>query len=483
MASLSVFALLAILSSPGQPVLLDFYSDTCGPCLSMEPTVRRLMAEGYAVRPVNVAREPQLVQQFRVDRLPTFVLVADEREVARQIGPVSYDRLRAMFASVPSAASAADGPPAQPPSRTPAVDAAPPAAPSSAGLNPQTRAMYATVRLRVEDPRGQSFGTGTIVDRHTDAAGEEALIMTCAHIFRDSEGRGKITVDLVAPGAKGPVLGQLISCDLKQDVALVSIRPGISLVPVAVAPAEYQIRPGDRVFSIGCDRGGQPSVHDSRVTSLNKYVGPANIETAGQPVIGRSGGGLFAADGQLIGVCNLADPKDNEGIYAALPLLQQSLDKIGLSEVYQRNAPQLASTRNAAPGSRLDRSAVPEPPPMAERMPRPPLDNRPPQSNPALAGPAAPLAAVSGVGLEDTEIICVIRSKTNPNAPSEVLVVDRPPRELVDRLAKESQSRPGSDRDPVVLQAARSDSPLGGAAPARWADNPNRGPVVRGRAN
>ena len=36
-------------------------------------------------------------------------------------------------------------------------------------------------------------------------------------------------------------------------------------------------------------------------------------ESAGQPLIGRSGGGLFSADGHLIGVCNLADPKDDVG--------------------------------------------------------------------------------------------------------------------------------------------------------------------------
>ena len=38
----------------GQTVLLDFYSDSCGPCRSMMPTVDRLAAEGYPVQRVNV---------------------------------------------------------------------------------------------------------------------------------------------------------------------------------------------------------------------------------------------------------------------------------------------------------------------------------------------------------------------------------------------------------------------------------------------
>ncbi len=483
MASLLLFTLLTISSSPGQPVLLDFYSESCAPCRLMEPTVRRLAADGYAVRQVDISREPDLARQFRVDQVPTFILVANDREIGRAVGTVSYERLRSLYEAVPAGGAPAANPPPQNPVQNPASVAEPAAASPPGGLNLQTRALYATVRLRVEDASGQSYGTGTIIDRHADAQGEEALVMTCAHLFRDSKGQGPINVDLVAPGAKNPVKGQLISYDLKQDVALVSIRPGIQVSPVVVAPAGYEVRTGDRVFSIGCDRGGDPSVHDSRVTALNKYVAPPNIEVAGAPVIGRSGGGLFSANGQLIGVCNLADPKDNEGIYAALPLLHQNLDKVGLSGVYRQSAPQVATTRGPAPAPNSDQLAADEPPPMPDRMPRAPRDNLAVPPAPTATGPStAPWNAVSGVGMEDTEIICIVRSKTNPNSRNEVWVVDRPPRELLDRLAKESKSTSRNGRDPVVLQAARSDSPLGSAAPQRWSDTGNRTPIVRGQA-
>lgn len=479
MASLLLFTLLAISSSPGQPVLLDFYSDTCAPCRLMEPTVRRLAADGYAVRQVNIGREPDVARQFRVDQVPTFILVVNDREMSRAVGTVSYERLRSMFEAAPAAVA---NPAAPNPTQNPGTAGALASAAPQGGLNLQTRALYATVRLRVEDASGQSFGSGTIIDRHADGQGEEALIMTCAHIFRDSAGQGAINVDLVAPGAKNPVKGQLISYDLKQDVALVSIRPGLQLVPVAVAPAGYEVRAGDRVFSIGCDRGGDPSVHDSQVTALNKYVAPPNIEVAGAPVIGRSGGGLFSTDGQLIGVCNLADPQDNEGIYAALPLLHQNLDKVGLSEIYRRAAPQVATTREPRPAANSEHLAHEQPPSMPDRMPRGPLDNHVVPPAPPVTGAAPPLAAVSGAGLEDTEIICIVRSKSNPNSRNEVWVVDRPPRELLDRLAKESNSPSRAERDPVVLQAARNDSAIGGTAPQRWSDNGHRGPIVRGQA-
>ncbi len=95
----------------------------------------------------------------------------------------------------------------------------------------------------------------------------------------------------------------------------------------ALAPPSYPVRPGDAVISIGCNNGAEPTVHSSRVTSLDKFLGPPNIQVAGQPVQGRSGGGLFTADGHVIGICNAADPADDEGLYAAMPSLWALLEQ------------------------------------------------------------------------------------------------------------------------------------------------------------
>jgi thioredoxin-like negative regulator of GroEL len=80
MITLHALTLLAALSAPAQPVLLDFHAPWCGPCRSMEPTIRRLAADGYPVRMVNVDQESALARQFRVDSVPTYVLVVDGRE-------------------------------------------------------------------------------------------------------------------------------------------------------------------------------------------------------------------------------------------------------------------------------------------------------------------------------------------------------------------------------------------------------------------
>ena len=110
MIALHALALLAVLAVPGQPVLLDFHAPWCGPCRSMEPTIRRLAADGYAVRMVNVDEESSLAQQFRVDSVPTYVLVLDGREVGRLVGPTSHAQLAGMFAAARPVAPATPTP-------------------------------------------------------------------------------------------------------------------------------------------------------------------------------------------------------------------------------------------------------------------------------------------------------------------------------------------------------------------------------------
>ena len=57
MVSLQVAIAAMALSGVGQTVLLDFYSDSCGPCREMNPTVQALVDAGYPVQRVNVDQE------------------------------------------------------------------------------------------------------------------------------------------------------------------------------------------------------------------------------------------------------------------------------------------------------------------------------------------------------------------------------------------------------------------------------------------
>jgi hypothetical protein len=186
---------------------------------------------------------------------------------------------------------------------------------------------------------------------------------------------------------------------------------------------------------------------NSQIAAIDKYVGPPNIEVIGHPVDGRSGGGLFAADtGHLIGVCNMADPADDEGIYAALATIHWELDRIGLRQIYQSRADVLAG----------DRRQTAEP----AREAAPPAM---PTSMPATVPVQAPSAAsVAGADLVTTapgtpEIICIIRQ----DGQQQLLVLERPSPDLLQLLSQESRS---AGRPTELALQPRQGSP----SPAAW---------------
>ena len=108
----------------------------------------------------------------------------------------------------------------------------------------------------------------------------------------------------------------------------------MSVAPVA--PPRTPIERGDRVATIGCSNGKDPTLLPQRITKLDRYQGPPNIEVSGAPEEGRSGGGLFNLQGQLIGVCYAADYEGNEGLYAALESIHDELNRLGLKDVYAK---------------------------------------------------------------------------------------------------------------------------------------------------
>lgn len=479
MVPLQALALCVSLTGAGQTVLLDFFSDGCAPCRQMEPLIGQLEAAGYPVQKINMSRQPQAARQYGVTGVPCFILVSQGREVDRAVGAVGLQRLVQMFQKAgfrPDAGGQAhgarqDGRPARSASRSSAGQGrTPPLMPvrhrSAAGGGHRTkssapafpanrtaasseqsrrtatdRALAATVRIKIDEGGSHSYGTGTIVD----AQSEEALVLTCGHIFRDSGGRGKIYVDLFsdaasqsAPAAHHTVPGQVIHYDLKRDVGLVAIRPGRSVTPMQVAGPGFRAHRGMRVFSVGCDRGAPPSVRESRVTHINKYLGPANIEVAGAPVDGRSGGGLFTNDGRLIGVCNAADPEDNEGLYAALETIHAELSAANLSFVYAARSENAVAAGNSPRSSAKDR--LPE---MPRRMEPPKADvaGWDSDSRGALGGrqsTTGPLAPPFSA--DDTEVIVILRSRSQPDQQGEVLFFDRPTPAVLDLIAQQRDS-------------------------------------------
>jgi thiol-disulfide isomerase/thioredoxin len=467
MVGLNACALALLLAGAGETVLLDFSADWCGPCRSMEPTIQRLAAEGYPIRKINIGQDPQAASQYGVTGVPCFVMLANGQEMDRVVGAASHARLRQMFAAagyqaqanVPiSPASTATAPTLPDLSRQQMPTARTPQPTSHreithGSMDKRQQALQATVRLRVHDARGHSMGTGTVIDRHDS----EALVVTCGHIFRDAGKQGRIEVDVFAGGTTRTVPGQLISYDLKRDIGLVSIVLDMQMAPMRVAPGGHSIVVGQPVFSVGCDRGRDPTVQQSQITAIDKYLGPPNIEVAGQPVDGRSGGGLFTQDGFLIGVCNAADPADGEGIFAALPTVHWELDRIGQRRIYEPATPEVAPR-------------TPDPREIA-------AENQAPPITPITYGPGSipremptndvvRLSANDSATLtaEDMEVICIVRPRHAAGGQEKLIIFREPSQSLLNLLAQEPP-REGPEMG-IALQTVNEST-----SPAVW---PNR---------
>jgi len=420
-------------------VLVEFTSQQCGPCRAMQPIISQLASSGVAVRRVDVDREPALTRRYSIKQTPTFLVLSGGKELTRLVGMQTAAQLQTALAINPSGpwkqtnATTADSVPQTrlaPLSSSMAAQYDPPsmtampqseAMPSVAVANAVERAQAATVRLRVHDGSGHGVGTGTIIDTH----GEEALVLTCGHLFRETKGEGRIEVDLFVGGRPQTVEGQLIDYDADdRDIALVAIRPGFPIQPVPVIRHGRLPEVGSTAFSFGCDRGADPSRRDTRITGVNKYnqhKAASNLEIAGAPIDGRSGGGLFDADGFLIGVCNAADFQGDIGIYAGPGAIHWQLDRLQLARLYRNDA--------SAPVA----AAVQQPaaPPVAQQ---PPADRFASLDGPSAGGWRPEPAVAATPAQSDQEVIVIIRDRVNPETTSRVMTLARPSGELLRML-------------------------------------------------
>jgi hypothetical protein len=194
----------------------------------------------------------------------------------------------------------------------------------------------------------------------------------------------------------------------------------------------------------------------------------------------------------LIGICNAADPADDEGLYAALGSIHWQLDQIGQSEIYQRPAPR-------------DVAAVPQPVSLPSAAGPPEMaaavnsSRAPATADIAAVVPASYEAAASPqqaygshdatgavapasyeprpvAAADDTEIVFIVRSKSDPGQRSEVYVVDGAPPDLVARITHAARNS-GQQRAAAAAQhAAALATAASGYSPG------STGTVVRGQS-
>jgi hypothetical protein len=98
-----------------------------------------------------------------------------------------------------------------------------------------------------------------------------------------------------------------------------------------LAPADYTLKKGDKLLSVGCDMGIEPKLFT--VTMDGYCEKRADLNAIGECQAGRSGGGLFTADGKyVVGVCWGGTLNGNKSIFTAHKTVIALMQQCGISE-------------------------------------------------------------------------------------------------------------------------------------------------------
>lgn len=220
------------------------------------------------------------------------------------------------------------------------ASAAPPDGPARGPEIVQT-----TVQLR----NGNQRGSGTVIA----SAPDETWILTAAHVVRGASGLkveihrfnygGRVLSLTEGGGWPRLVPATVAAIDPGGDVALVLIRGMTALPFVARFDLEAgEPKRGEVLTSVGVDRGlhltrWQTTIQGPALVDIGKGGGarPFTVTTR-PPEHGRSGGGLFRADGTVIGSCTGRfdlKPGQKVGLFATMTSIRRLVRENGLERV------------------------------------------------------------------------------------------------------------------------------------------------------
>lgn len=83
-----------------EPVLVDFYTDSCAPCRMMAPVLQDLEKEGngaFKVVKIDAAVEAALAASFRISGVPSFLAFANGVCVGQTVGAKSKTNIKKWF--------------------------------------------------------------------------------------------------------------------------------------------------------------------------------------------------------------------------------------------------------------------------------------------------------------------------------------------------------------------------------------------------
>ena len=233
-----------------------------------------------------------------------------------------------------------------------------------------------TYRPTVLVRRGTLQGSGTIIA----SVEGETLVLTAAHVLN---AEGPVAIELHRynlgmerkPAKEGVwprvIKGRVAATDPAADLGVVRIDGMVALPYVArLAHGEEEPAPESILTSIGIDLGSkltswQTKLLETATSEINDSRAPRRVFiTEKIPEHGRSGGGLFLANGELIGVCighaELVKGR-RSGIFASRQSIGLLLDAHKLSTVVVRSEIRMARLRKGRSAGTMTSRPAPSP--------------------------------------------------------------------------------------------------------------------------
>ncbi|MBT5020645.1 MAG: trypsin-like serine protease [Planctomicrobium sp.] len=416
-------------------IVYDFSAVWCGPCQQMVPLVEKLKREGLPIRKVDIDKEKSLAEKYNISSIPTFVVVVNGQEVQRQSGALTEPGLRQMLAKVPETSSgdliasnssqlgiqlgesgsmtADDNNFVVRGNDAETSNNANPAPFINENLSADP--MDSSVRIRVTVAGKVNLGSGTVIYSQQGMS----KILTCAHIFRDFDDDSKIEVDLVINNRSQPYIAKLDNFNVEADLGLISVSTTTVLPVAEIAKVNRTPKSGEVVVGIGCSGGDDPTREQLQVTAIDRYQGPHNIECTGLPVRGRSGGGLFNKESEVVGVCIAADKEQNRGLYSGLLAVHSLLNQNGLAHLIQ--------SKEILAGA-IATNETPQAPGVPSDLGSPDSNdwtNNSPSGFPNGEPNVSPPLKVDPIDLKTggAEVVVIIRDPNNPQQQNRVVIL------------------------------------------------------------